>query len=101
MTNVCTPPLSPGRHQIISKLTCIRTTQFLSTFQPSPGCPVTGHPSVSDNHNGFLVVLELPLEAPTVAAGTLYSVCNTPNFERPLPFHGVPICYPGDQEERS
>ena len=83
----------------MSKLTCCLSTQFPPAFHSSTGCPITGRAGAPDNHNGLLVVLELPLEASTNAASTPHSaVRNAPDFERPLPFHRAAICPTGQEE---
>jgi hypothetical protein len=101
MTKAAIPPFSLGRRisQIImSEPTCCLSTQFPPTFHSSTGCPITGRAGAPDNHNGLLVVLELPLEASTNAASTPHSVRNAPDFERPLPFHRAAICPTGQEE---
>ncbi|KAJ6147651.1 hypothetical protein N7497_009633 [Penicillium chrysogenum] len=54
------------------------------------GCPLTGCAGVSDN-NGFLVVLELPLEASPDTASTPPAVRNAPDSS--APFHSTAVHY--------
>jgi hypothetical protein len=104
MTKAPRPPFLPwsGRisHQIIERtVNCCLVLPIFNSHPPltlSTGCPLTGRAGVPDNHNGFLVVLELPLEASPDAASTPHSaVRNAPDFERPFPLHRRAVCPAG------